>query len=94
MLITAKHHTLPSVILVSTKNLTLQGVPRISSNTVQFSPETVKSGGGIDKEKLRQTIAGMRKSHLEIGNKFQLLTLQVVLKSLIFAIAITIHLKE
>jgi hypothetical protein len=44
-------------ILVSVMPLTFTGVPRVSSNTVQFSPETVKAGGGIDREKLRQTMA-------------------------------------
>jgi hypothetical protein len=62
------------VILVSATLLTLPGIPRVSSNTVHFSPETVKSGGGIDKEKLRQTIAGMRKSHFEIGKHISTLT--------------------
>jgi hypothetical protein len=53
----------------------LPGIPRVSSNTVHFSPETVKSGGGIDKEKLRQKIAGMRKSHFEIGKPISPMTI-------------------
>jgi len=63
-------------ILVSTRpSHPVTADPRVTSNSKQFSAETVKAGGGVDKEKLKSTIAYMRRSHFEIGKFRQLFDL-------------------